>query len=393
MGASLMADFPSGFANGVSVRGLPLAQTYPGNLYWLDNGGTLGVGCVAGSDNNRGTFTRPFATLAGAVANMLPGNGDVIMVKAGHAENISSATAAFLNNSDVAVVGLGFGTSRPRFTLDTAAASTINVTGNNLLFQNCQFVANFLNIASLFTLANASVTGAIALNMLTVSAVGSGTLYVGNTITGTGVAPNTVIMAFGTGTGGTGTYIVNNSQTVASTTITTLTNFLTLDACEIRDISATLNFLIGVTTSAADNSADGLTITRTNVFLKAATGVVELIKAASTNDRWYIASNYYSSLTTGTGACIAPITNGKVLTNLLCLDNRINVVNATGTSTGILFTTNGSTNSGMIDRNVMHGLPQTPILCTATSGFTYGSNNLWADTADLQGYLVPAADT
>jgi len=66
----------------------------------------------------------------------------------------------------------------------------------------------------------AVVTGAIAGTTLTVSAVTSGLLSVGMTISGTGVTPWTVITAFGTGTGGTGTYTVSPSQTAGSTSIT-----------------------------------------------------------------------------------------------------------------------------------------------------------------------------
>lgn len=65
-----------------------------------------------------------------------------------------------------------------------------------------------------------SFTGAIAGTTLTVSAVASGFLMVGDTITGTGIAANTVITAFVSGTGGTGTYTVNNSQTVGSEAMT-----------------------------------------------------------------------------------------------------------------------------------------------------------------------------
>jgi len=64
------------------------------------------------------------------------------------------------------------------------------------------------------------VTGAIETTTLTVSAVTSGSLSVGQTISGTGVTAGTKITALGTGTGGTGTYTVSASQTVSSTTIT-----------------------------------------------------------------------------------------------------------------------------------------------------------------------------
>jgi hypothetical protein len=66
-----------------------------------------------------------------------------------------------------------------------------------------------------------SFTGAIAGNVLTVSAVASGVLKVGQTITGPGVAPGTVIVALGTGTGGAGTYLVSpTGQTVGSEAMT-----------------------------------------------------------------------------------------------------------------------------------------------------------------------------
>ncbi|HMO69739.1 MAG TPA: hypothetical protein PKE25_14020, partial [Novosphingobium sp.] len=71
-----------------------------------------------------------------------------------------------------------------------------------------------------FVGAAAVVTGSIAGTSLTVSAVTSGALAVGQTLTGAGVAANTTITALGTGTGGTGTYTVSVSQTVASTAIT-----------------------------------------------------------------------------------------------------------------------------------------------------------------------------
>lgn len=61
-----------------------------------------------------------------------------------------------------------------------------------------------------------SFTASISTTTLTVSAVSAGTIRVGMPITGVGVTTGTVITALGTGTGGTGTYILNKSQTVAS---------------------------------------------------------------------------------------------------------------------------------------------------------------------------------
>ena len=54
---------------------------------------------------------------------------------------------------------------------------------------------------------------------LNVTAVTSGTLYLGQTIQGAGILANTMITAFGTGSGGTGTYTVSNSQQISSETM------------------------------------------------------------------------------------------------------------------------------------------------------------------------------
>jgi hypothetical protein len=67
---------------------------------------------------------------------------------------------------------------------------------------------------------DAVFTASISGTTMTVSAVTSGTIYVGCLITGSGVLANTTITALGTGSGGVGTYTVSQSQTVSSTTIT-----------------------------------------------------------------------------------------------------------------------------------------------------------------------------
>jgi len=64
--------------------------------------------------------------------------------------------------------------------------------------------------------ANAVFTGSISGTTLTVTLLKSGSLAVGQSLFGVGVLNETVITALGTGTGGTGTYTINNTQTVSS---------------------------------------------------------------------------------------------------------------------------------------------------------------------------------
>jgi hypothetical protein len=65
----------------------------------------------------------------------------------------------------------------------------------------------------------ASVTASISATVMTVTSVASGTLAVGQTLTGSGILDGTVITALGSGTGGIGTYAVSKSQTFASGSI------------------------------------------------------------------------------------------------------------------------------------------------------------------------------
>ena len=55
--------------------------------------------------------------------------------------------------------------------------------------------------------------------LMTITSPIAGSLAVGQSVSGSGVASGTVISALGSGEGGAGTYLVNNSQTVASTTL------------------------------------------------------------------------------------------------------------------------------------------------------------------------------
>ena len=64
--------------------------------------------------------------------------------------------------------------------------------------------------------ASAVFTGSISGTTLTVTLLKSGSLAVGQSLFGIGLASETVITALGTGTGGLGTYTINLSQTIAS---------------------------------------------------------------------------------------------------------------------------------------------------------------------------------
>ena len=149
------SNFPGGF-NNVTIRGVPITQSHPGQVYWVSNATPTLPGQIGGSDGNPGTFNAPFSTLEFAITSCTANRGDIIFIKPGHAETISSATALAFDVAGVAIVGLGAGTKRPTFTLGTAATTTIAVSADNVSISNCRFIGNFLSITACFTVAAAA---------------------------------------------------------------------------------------------------------------------------------------------------------------------------------------------------------------------------------------------
>jgi Protein of unknown function (DUF3383) len=85
------------------------------------------------------------------------------------------------------------------------------------------------NTATITAAPATSVTASITGNVMTVTAVGSGALVVGGVLSGTGVTAGTAIVSQLTGVaGGVGTYLVSAIQNVASGTITQSAGLLTV---------------------------------------------------------------------------------------------------------------------------------------------------------------------
>lgn len=80
------------------------------------------------------------------------------------------------------------------------------------------FLGNWLASQGYAEVGDADLTGSIAATTLTVTAVASGALVVGSLLSDEtfGLLPATTIQAFGSGSGGVGTYTITPSQTVES---------------------------------------------------------------------------------------------------------------------------------------------------------------------------------
>lgn len=245
------------------------------------------------------------------------------MVKPGHTETISSATALLFDVAGVAVVGLGVGAMRPTLTFDTATTASIPVSAANILVQNFLFKANYAAIVAPFTV---------------------------------GAAKD-----------------------------------FSLVGCEFRDNSSILNFKYMLDVGATSNAADGLGVYGSKFLGLGTTSGTRMVNMAGTNDRFYFKNNRVRTKATSDAGLMA-IATGKVVTSAEVEFNDFDLTGASGTTTGILITTDGSTNSGLIANNTIQSLDATSeILVTASSGFRF-YNNYYSGTADKSGYLLPAAD-
>jgi len=136
----MSSNYPNGFTNGVTIRGVPLLQVHPGEVFWVNGSSVLAKNGVGGSDGNRGTYREPFATIDYAIGKCTASRGDIIAVMPGHTEDIAAAAGIALDVAGVAIVGLGAGSLRPQITF-SATGSTFTVTAANVSLSNLQFDA------------------------------------------------------------------------------------------------------------------------------------------------------------------------------------------------------------------------------------------------------------
>ena len=281
------SNFPAGF-NNVTIRGVPITQSHPGQVYWVSNATTVLPGQIGGSDGNPGTFNAPFNTLDYAIGRCTASRGDIIFVKPGHAETYSDATSLNLDVAGIAIVGLGSGSLRPTFTLDTANTATIPVSAANISIQNCLFVANFLTIAGCFTLTTAKGFDLEKCEFQDTSAA----LNFANIVKSTGAA-NTVD----------GLYAADNFYGSIGTTY----NTFVLTANDINGLQVHRNTILSISTvdvaSIVVVTAGVLTngmMTDNQCKRKNTTSTVALVSVGGTTSSVLMIRNFASTLDTAT---------------------------------------------------------------------------------------------
>jgi hypothetical protein len=202
--------------------------------------GTLAVGQqIFGAGINNENVITAFGTGSGGIGNYTISNSQSIL-----SEDMSSAAPGAIVTATiggtltgVAITGTAgqFSCTAAPFALAVGQSLTISGTfggtGSITGYTNpTTYYIIATNGSTTFTLSATSGGTAItttagtptgltykyAPTTLNVTAVSSGTLYLGQTIQGAGISANTMITALGTGSGGVGTYTVSNSQQISS---------------------------------------------------------------------------------------------------------------------------------------------------------------------------------
>jgi hypothetical protein len=127
----------------------------------------------------------------------------------------TTLTVTLKKSGTIAVGQSVFGVGIVAETIITALGSGTGGVGTYTVNISQSSASQTLNTAAVASIFNGQMSG----TTLTVNSVASGTLYVGQTIQGTGILANTIITALGTGTGGTGTYTISQSQTIGAITM------------------------------------------------------------------------------------------------------------------------------------------------------------------------------
>lgn len=189
---------------------------YASGDFWVLNEGTTqatpGLKAFANLADGRISFAAAGSTATSAAS-----------VTGSIAASTASVTGS-INNNVLTVTVVSSGTLVPGGTLSgTNVASGTKIVSQ--LSGTAGGVGTYSVSPSEQTVASTSISETYG--TMTVTAVTSGTISIGQTVSGSGVTAGTRVTAFGTGAGGTGTYIVDPTQTAASTTITVAGNIET----------------------------------------------------------------------------------------------------------------------------------------------------------------------
>jgi RHS repeat-associated protein len=207
---------------------------------------------------------------------------------------------------------------------------------------------------------SAVVTGSISGTTLTVSAVTSGSLAVGQSVAGSGVTAGTVISALGTGTGGTGTYTVNYSQSVGSTTVSALSNAAVVTGSIASTTMTVTAVSFGVL--AVGQSVAGTGVSAGTVITAFGTGTggtgTYAVSPSQTASSTALTTSPNSAVVTGSLAPNGGVVTGSITPSAAVVTGSIasNTLTVTAVTSGVLQVGQSVTGTGVASGTFITGL-------------------------------------
>lgn len=256
---------------------------------------------------------RFYSTVDEAIGACTANAGDTIYILPGHTETVTSTSIA-LDVAGVNVIGLGNGLNRPTFTFG-AAAATITVSAANCSWENCVFVANFVDVASAFTLGaakdfvlkgNLFYDTSLILNFLSIVTTGTTDLACSglNVLKNRWYSLATATLAF-VSILGDANFIVLDDNYVNKASTSDVGHFLTITADTIlgAEIMRNVLIIVGATNATVGifltgSSTDNTGIVAYNLVASLDT-TTELISTAGTKLKFF--ENYYTGTADASG--------------------------------------------------------------------------------------------
>lgn len=220
-------------------------------------------------------------------------------------------------------------------TLTNKTLTSPTISGASISAMNSSIITSGTVAPTTATSFTASVSG----TTMTVTAVASGTIAVGQVLSASGLLGGTTITALGTGTGGTGTYTISSSQTVASTTFSVVGIEFSGIPSWVKKITVMMNGISGsgtgvpviqigsgsITSSGYVASATSMTATVTSSSFttsftllggaNSAANVISglLVLTNVSGNTWVAAGNGSTSSSTGSFVCAGSVALGGTL--------------------------------------------------------------------------------
>jgi hypothetical protein len=250
------------FLRGGDIAGLTLAQlqSISGSLDILidgvaHNAASVNLSAVTSFSNAAATIA---TALNGSLANLFTGTGAIAAETADFTASIAGLTMTVTTVASGKIVEGG-------------ALAGSGVTSGTLVGAQLSGTPGGIGI---YAVSISQIVASEALTEtygeLTVTAVSSGALAVGQTLGGATVEAGTIITALGTGTGGDGTYFVNLTQTIASEAITSTGTAATVAFDSVSGAFVTTSGIVG----AASTMAYATGTAAAALMLTSATGAV-----------------------------------------------------------------------------------------------------------------------